>query len=359
MNTKRNYENMRVESEPRNLECESEHDDKESEDVEMEHDNADVEHEDVDWEHDNVRGEHEVVDWEHEDVGDGHENISDEDEDNEHEKDNHEYDSIHKLIRFDNNELGCVVERIRDVKIDLDFDSDDSNDSDDIIDDVEDSGDSEEITDDHQEKLTQNSENGKNSKKITMSSPHHEKLSDTSCETSRSRKSDNHTTKMSTDIHSNTNCGPCHTGKVRALPDEKHETSDFISNEGVSKSQFKDIVTVNNREFKNRRVKDVKPDRRSLSLFDGSESNEKTELRKLSVFKVYQVLQEWCSLETKRFLAMPVENEEIKLIGKEKRTDQVKGQKHHSKDSVTLPSIDSNSQIAIRGKIVSEKLTKA
>jgi hypothetical protein len=286
------------------------------EDVEYENDQNDDENEHVHFEHENDNCEHEDVEGEHEDVGNEHENVDDEHEDvnNEHEHidDNHVYNNIHKLIRFDNSDLGCVVERIGNVKIDLDFT--DSDDDDDDIDDIDN------ICDDHCADYKKKIDNYK----------------ETMTENSDSCVHDDISTKIKIEVDSN------------------NESSNR------SKNQTRNIPKVDNPQVSSEtRIS------HSVTTSGGPQCteqarSEKGQTRKQCVDKVHHVLVEWCNAETKKYLANSFRNKEIEsglfddIKGSDEAIEETKGSAKR-----VLPSIDSKSQMAIRGKIVSEKLTKA
>jgi hypothetical protein len=94
---------------------------------------------------------------------------------------------------------------------------------------------------------------------------------------------------------------------------------------------------------------------------DANDSEKKSE-SKLCSEKVHEVLQEWCCTETKKFLRKSFRDKKTGLLQDEKNSNEVMEESNQGEDSggsVMLPSIDSKSQNAIRGKIVSDKITKA
>jgi hypothetical protein len=292
----------------------------EHEDVEYENDQNDDENEHVHFEHENDNCEHEDVEGEHEDVGNEHENVDDEHEDvnNEHEHidDNHVYNNIHKLIRFDNSDLGCVVERTGNVKIDLDF-TDSDDDDDDDIDDIDN------ICDDHcadyKKKI------GHNKETMTENSD--------SCV-----PDDIRSTKMKIEVDSNNESSNRSKNQTRNIPkvDNPHVSSDTrISHSGTNSG--------------------------GPQYTEQARNEKEQQTRKQCVDKVHRVLVEWCNAETKKYLANSFRNKEIEsgLFDDIKGSDEAIEETKDSAKRVMLPSIDSKSQMAIRGKIVSEKLTKA
>ena len=182
--------------------------------------------------------------------------------------------------------MGCIVERIGNVKIDLDFtDSDDDDDvTDDDIDNINDDNcvNSEEKIGNSRDKIEQNSET-----------------------------SVDHNVKSSAMI------------------------------ENISSDQEQPQKDLNS---------------------DLTNNSEQGQTKKQCIEKVHEVLQEWCGVETKKYLRKSFRSREFELLPDEKRSGEVLKERSRGKDSgrsVMLPSIDSKSQMAIRGKIVSDKLTKA
>ncbi len=348
---------------------ESEHVEAKHEDVEYENDLNDDENEHVDYEHENATYEHDYVDNEHENVGNEHGNVDDENEDDdklEHIDDNNEYDKIHKHIRFDNNDLGCVVERIGNVKIDLDFTDSDDDDDDDDIDNIDDDHCAEyaEKMDNKKEKITQNSDSyvhggiESSTMKINLSTNQGQPTESTNNESlsqSKNRTTELHKVEVSS---SHTIPDPQCPDQQDTTVDEQCKTTDS-KNKNVFASH---LESTSDNEMKRSEVRDVNCDGSSECVLDGIKSGVKERDRKQCVEKVHQVLLGWCGSGTRKYLTKCLRSKESELFEDEKGNDEATEERNERKGSaksVMLPSIDSKSQMAIRGKIVSEKLTKA
>ena len=334
---------------------EGEHVEAKHEDVEYENDHNDDENEHVDYEHENATYEHEYVDNEHENVGNEHGNVDDENEDDdkrEHIDNDNEYDKIHK--------------HIGNVKIDLDFTDSDDDDDDDDIDNIDDDHCAEyaEKMDNKKEKITQNSDSyvhggiESSTMKINLSTDQGQATESTNNESlsqSKNRTTELHKVEVSS---SHTIPDPQCPDQQDTTVDEQCKTTNS-KNKNVSASH---LESTSDNEMKRSGVRDVNCGGSLECVLDGIKSGVKERDRKQCIEKVHQVLLGWCGSETRKYLTKCLRSKESELFEDEKGNDEATEERNERKGSaksVMLPSIDSKSQMAIRGKIVSEKLTKA
>ena len=369
-------ENVHAEGEREDVEYEHAYNDDENEDLVYEHEDVYGEHADIQSEYKDVGREHESVDDEHEGVVNEHEIVDDKNEnvDNEHDDidDDHEYD-IHKHIQFDNNDLGCIVERVADVKVDFDFaDSDDDDDIDDDVDDIDNIDDdqcfdqrAEKDADNNEEKIAQNSDSfvhdnlSSSAKKISLSDNERQRRKSKDNEfsnQSKNRTANQHEMEDSKVSSVKYSCDSQSVDQGNTSVDQKYGPTD-LPVKNVHINELEDEKIIRKKELVKSEHNHVNSDGRSAFVF-GNRS-EKEQIRNLSIYKVYQVLLEWRTFETEKFLTKSLESKED---NDRKETEKATGERSKRKDggkSLLLPSIDSKSQMAIRGKIVCEKLTKA
>lgn len=358
MSTQRNIdENVRVEDGREDVEYEHACDD-ENEDLVYEREDDYSEHVDVVREHESVCNEHEIVDDKNENVDNEHDDVDDD----------HEY-NIHKHIQFDNDDLSCIVERVADVKIDFDFT--DSDDDDDDVDDIDNIDDDQcydqragKNTDNNKEKITQSSDSFVHdnlrspAKKVSLSDNERQKLKSSS--NASSNQSKNRTAKLleidskAPSVKYSCDSPSVHQGNTSL--DQKYEHTD-LPVKNVHTNELEDKEITKKKEHVKSEDNHVNSDGSSQFVFGNG--SEKEQLRKFSVYKVYQVLLEWCTSETEKYLTKSLGSKEGDDRKETEKATERRSKRKDDGKSLQLPSIDSKSQMAIRGKIVSEKLTKA
>ena len=373
MSTQRSTgENVYVEDEREDVEYEHAFNDLENEEDVYEHEDVYDDHVATKNELEDVGREHEIVDREHEDVRNQHEIVVGEHENfnSEHDRvnDDNEYDNIHKHIQLD-NDLGSVVERVADVKIDFDFTDSDDDDDDNIDDDVNDIDNidyyascvqrTEKDTESKDEKMPQHSDTFVHDElrspenKIGLSDDERQKSKRSSKDSLRQSK--NQTVNfLESDVSSVKYS--CDSEQENTLSDQKNESTN-LSVKTVYTNEMQDKEIIRNKKPAKSENDLVKPDGSSAFVFGSG--NEKEQVRKMSVYKVYQVLLEWRSSDTEKYLSKSLVNEERDDLKETRKATDERGKRREDTKSLILPSIDSKSQMAIRGKIVSEKVRKA
>ena len=365
-------ENVYVEDEREDVEYEHAYNDRENEEDVYEHEDVYDDHVATQNELEDVGREHEIVDREHEDVRNQHEIVVGEHENfnSEHDRvnDDNEYDNIHKHIQFD-NDLGSVVERVADVKIDFDFTDSDDDDDDNIDDDVNDIDNidyyancvqrTEKDPESKDEKKAQHSDTFVHDelrspeKKIGLSDDERQKSKRSSKDCLKQSK--NQTVNfLESDISSVKYS--CDSEQENTLSDQNNEPTN-LSVKTVYTNEMQDKEIIRNKKPAKSENDRVKPDGSSAFVFGSG--NEKEQIRKMSVYKVYQVLLEWRSSDTEKYLSKSLRNEERDDLKETRKATDERGERREDTKSLILPSIDSKSQMAIRGKIVSEKVRKA
>ncbi|XP_028394594.1 putative RNA polymerase II subunit B1 CTD phosphatase RPAP2 isoform X2 [Dendronephthya gigantea] len=266
----------------------------------------------------------------------------------------HKYDidDIHENIKFDNDiDSGCIVERFGNVKIDLDIDVSDSDDDSDKSDyDVDKIADHQHRKEKEKRFSTDKSapESGKyvsdHFKSAKMQMPLSENegqiLKNTNSKDESPNQAESNTSKLyeekKTKVLFNTSSNPKYSHPQTSSLDEKCKKNN-LTKKSICTSEFGAELTNEN-------------DGLSANASVFTESSEASEKAKDCVDKIYSVLVEWCSTESRKYLQKSDRDQK-------NTSDEFKCKS--GEESMILPPIDSKSKHAIRGKIVSEKLTKA